>query len=126
MPLSTRWPTGSHGRAHAPAALGIALVGSVLSVAYRNALGPAVEALPEPLRADAADSLGATLAVRAQAGGRAAELTEAAFRAFQDGQAAAVLTAAGVALAGAVLCALLLPGRISSCPGGREQADLMR
>ncbi|MGO1050499.1 MFS transporter [Crossiella sp. CA198] len=93
------------------AALGIALVGSVLSVGYRNGMGSAAELLPSAMRAEAADSLGATLAVRAQAGDRAGELVEAAGRAFAEGMAAAVWTAAVAALLGAVLTALLLPGR---------------
>ncbi|WHT19080.1 DHA2 family efflux MFS transporter permease subunit [Crossiella sp. CA-258035] len=99
------------------AALGIAVVGSVLSVGYRSSLGGAAGLLPEPLRERAADSLGATLAVREQAGARAGELGEAAFAAFLDGMAAAVWTAAAAALLGAVLAAVLLPGRVPARAG---------
>jgi hypothetical protein len=46
---------------HAGATLGVAVVGSVLSVRYRGVLGSAVDVLPADLRASASDSLGGTL-----------------------------------------------------------------
>ncbi|MFF4316130.1 MFS transporter [Streptomyces sp. NPDC001507] len=44
------------------AALGVAVLGSVLSVQYRNELGSAVDVLPAPVRDAASESLGGTAA----------------------------------------------------------------
>ena len=49
------------------AALGVAVLGSVLSVRYRGALGSAVDVLPADLRGQASDSLGGTFGALATA-----------------------------------------------------------
>jgi MFS family permease len=95
-------------------ALGVAILGSVLAASYSAHLGPAVEALPPAARAEASQSLVATLAEveRVQESGdpetarAAADLVETAREAFVAamhitavGTAVAALIAAGVVLA---------------------------
>jgi EmrB/QacA subfamily drug resistance transporter len=95
-------------------ALGVAILGSVLAASYSAHLGPAVEALPPAARAEASQSLVATLAdaERLQESGdpeaaqAAAEVVETAREAFVAamhitavGTAVAALIAAGVVLA---------------------------
>jgi EmrB/QacA subfamily drug resistance transporter len=92
-------------------ALGVAILGSVLSTAYRDRLGSAVDVLPESLRHDAAESIGGTYAVLAQAGPAAARLQQAASDAFVHAMHVTALGAAAAALLGSVVVWIWLPGR---------------
>ena len=93
-------------------ALGVAVLGSVLSSAYASSIAPAVGGLPASAAAAASDSIGAATAVAAQIGGAAGQaLLAAADRAFVDGLGIAVLIASVVAGAGALLVILFLPSR---------------
>jgi EmrB/QacA subfamily drug resistance transporter len=83
-------------------ALGVALLGSLLSAVYRDGLGDATPAA-------ARESVNAALAVAARAGDPA--LATAARTAYVDAMAAVLLACAGLALVGAVLAAFLLPAR---------------
>jgi MFS family permease len=83
-------------------ALGVALLGSLLSAVYRNGLGDAAPAA-------ARESVNAALVVAARAGDPA--LATAARTAYVEAMAAVLLACAGLALVGAVLAALLLPAR---------------
>ena len=95
--------------------LGVAVIGSVFASLYAARLDDA--GLPEPLRAAAGDSVGAALAVAAQAPGAAGEAVRAAAQTgFLDGLQAGCLVASGVALAGAVLAGLALPARPPAQP----------
>jgi sugar phosphate permease len=92
-------------------ALGVAVLGSVVSSIYASHQASALRTVPvpEPVRAAASDSLGAALAVAAQVGGAGgAALATAARNAFLDGMGTTMLIAAGVAAVGAGL-ALLVP-----------------
>lgn len=92
-------------------ALGVAILGSVLSTAYRGQLGSAVDVLPEALRHDAAESIGGTYAALGAAGPRAAALQQAASDAFVHAMHVTALGAGLVALLGSVVVWVWLPGR---------------
>jgi len=67
-------------------ALGIALLGSLLSSGYRTGIADAVAGLPEQAAEVARDSIGAALAVAGQVGGEAGQQLAAAARlAYVDG-----------------------------------------
>ena len=95
-------------------ALGIAVIGSVLSSSYGDAIAPAVSSLPPPAAAAASDSVGAALGVAGRIGPQASELVQAARFAFVESMGDAVLVAAAVALLGAMVALLFLPARARS------------
>ncbi len=86
-------------------ALGVAVIGSVVSSGYRGDM-ESVTGAP----AAAQDSLAAALGIARQVGGEAgARLADAAQSAFIGGMHTSALVAAGIALAGAALAAAWLP-----------------
>jgi hypothetical protein len=95
--------------------LGVAIIGSVYASLYASRLTAALpSALPAHLARTAHDSAGAALAVadRLASTGHsslAGNLHHAASHAFFGGFSAGCLVAAGVALAGAISAAVLLP-----------------
>jgi hypothetical protein len=99
-------------------ALGVAVLGSILSSVYSSRLGDTVAGLPVP---DAAkDGLSGALAVAAHLPERAGTaLAGAAKAAFIHGMDTTVLVAAGVAVAGALLALVWLPAR-----GQEERLDI--
>ncbi|WP_320778194.1 MFS transporter [Streptomyces sp. CRN 30] len=94
-------------------ALGIAVLGSVLSAAYRSAVEGE---LPPAARHEAAESIEATLAYAARLGARGEELVGAANDAFLHAMHVTAVCGAGVALLGAVVVALFLPGKAPAPP----------
>ncbi|MFI9610412.1 MFS transporter [Streptomyces sp. NPDC052023] len=106
-------------------ALGIAVLGSVLSAAYRTSVEGHLTALPASVRHTAGESIEATLAAAARLGPDGASLTAPAHTAFLDAMHVTALCGAGVALAGAVVTAVFLPGRTALTPPdsrAREEA----
>ncbi len=103
------------------AALGVAVVGSVLSSLYSSSLAPATALLPPAAAEAAGGSIGAALGVASQLGSAGPPLAEAARVAFVDGMRGGMFTAAAVAFAGAVLVILFLPARRREVagPGGK-------
>ena len=96
-------------------ALGVAVLGSVLSSRYGDAMSAHLAGLPAPAADAARDSVGAAMQVAHAAGGApGAALALAARVAFVDAMGVAVLVAAGVALSGAAVAALFLPARASA------------
>jgi EmrB/QacA subfamily drug resistance transporter len=99
------------------ATLGVAVIGSIYASLYASRLDTALPAhLPDAAGRAAHSSVGAAFAAAAHldaAGqtGMALTLRHAASRAFIDGFGAACLVAAGIALAGAVMAATLLPAQ---------------
>ncbi|WP_455361672.1 MFS transporter [Streptomyces sp. SYSU K21746] len=92
-------------------ALGIAVVGSVLTTSYREAL-PALQGLPPAAGEAVRDSLGAaTSAAAAVPGPRGEQLLDAAQRAFVSGLGDALTVGLVATALGAVAAALILPGR---------------
>jgi EmrB/QacA subfamily drug resistance transporter len=92
-------------------ALGVAVLGSVLSSVYRDQIAPAVQDQPAAASEAAQDSVGAALALAQGLGPAGSQIADAARAAFADAVSAAVLVAAGVALLGAAVAAAALPAR---------------
>jgi hypothetical protein len=103
--------------------LGVAVIGSVFASLYASRLTAALPAhLPGSLADAAHSSVGAAFAVAhaLSAGGRAGvagAVHHAASAAFIHGLSAGCLVAGGVALAGAIMAALLLPAQPSPSAG---------
>ncbi|MFF2250722.1 MFS transporter [Streptomyces sp. NPDC058142] len=92
-------------------ALGIAVLGSVLSTAYRNGIEDKLALLPAGLRHTAGESIEATLGIAAKLGPRGDALVGAANDSFLHAMHVTALCGAGIALVSAVVTVLFLPGR---------------
>jgi Na+/melibiose symporter-like transporter len=95
-------------------ALGVAILGSVLSSSYRPDVQDAVAGSPLPATAvDAvSDQIGAAMEVARDIGGAPGQaLADAAGRAFVDGQSVSFVIGAAALALGAVIVALFLPAR---------------
>ena len=92
-------------------ALGVAVIGSVLSSSYGEAMGPAVSNLPAPAAATASDSVGAALAIAGRIGPQAGDLIQAARSAYVESMGDAVIIAAAAALLGAIVALAFLPAK---------------
>jgi EmrB/QacA subfamily drug resistance transporter len=97
-------------------ALGVAILGSVLSSRYSSDMDDAVRELPAPAAHAASDGLAGAAQVAAATGNDG--LLASANHAFVAGMSTAAWVAAGVALAGAVIALIALPSR------ARERADV--
>jgi hypothetical protein len=92
-------------------ALGVAILGSVLSVQYRDQITPHLSALPEQARQAAGESIGETMGAAAQAGPQAvAQVQGPAFDAFIHAMHVTVTFAAIIALTATLLAFRFLPG----------------
>ncbi len=97
-------------------ALGVAVIGSVLSTRYQDHMTAALAGrhLPAAATQTILGSLGGALAVAAHAGGAAgALLAHTARAAFMSGNQVALAVGAAVALGGVVLVLARLPSRVS-------------
>lgn len=92
-------------------ALGVAIIGSVLSAVYRSGVAPDVANLPDALRGPASGSLGGALQVADRLGADGAALAAAARDAFSSALHTSMLIAALAMLVGAAVAAVLLPSR---------------
>ena len=91
-------------------AIGIALMGSLLAIGYRSSLDGALDALPEPAREVAADSIGGLLqAISDVSPDVAASVAAAGADAFSNGMQLAMFAAAGVLAVTGVLIYRLYP-----------------
>jgi len=106
-------------------ALGVAVIGSVLSAVYRSNVAPDLSSLPGPLHDAAQGSLGGALGVAGAIGRDGGALASAARDAFVAGSSASLAVAAGVLGLGAVLAGALLPSR-DKHPGGEPGGTLER
>ncbi|MEU6821321.1 MFS transporter [Streptomyces atriruber] len=104
-------------------ALGIAVLGSVLSTAYRNGVEDELAVLPEGVRHTAGESIEATLGVAAKLGPRGEPLVSAANDSFLHAMHVTALCGAGVAVLGALVVFLFLPGRTPPDAAPREETD---
>jgi hypothetical protein len=101
-------------------ALGVAIIGSVLSSTYGSQMTEFLAGKPINTGTSASikESLGAALAYAGSIANRApdlaAALSKAASEAFVDGMQAGVLVAAGATLIGAIVAAVWLPARARS------------
>jgi EmrB/QacA subfamily drug resistance transporter len=108
-------------------AMGVAVLGSMLSARYRDGIDGRLEALrlPEGVRHAAGESIEATLALAARLGPAGRELADPAKNAFIDAMHVTVVGSAAVALLGALVVAVWLPGKPAadgSGPPGQEAA----
>jgi EmrB/QacA subfamily drug resistance transporter len=95
-------------------ALGVAVLGSILSSAYAANVARDLSGAPAPdaVKATAGQSLGAAIAVANRIGGGAGQrLTAVAQHGFLDAMGTALLVAAAVAAVGSVLTFVFLPSR---------------
>jgi hypothetical protein len=106
-------------------ALGVAILGSILSSAYASRMTTALSghAVPAAAASAAKNSIGGALAVASAVGGEAGRaLATAARSAFVSGMRPAVLAAAAVALFGALVVILFLPARAAGVPADVRDA----
>src|SRR6478736_796830 len=92
-------------------ALGIAVLGSVLSTVYRGDIEGHLDGVPAAARDVAGESIEATLGVAEKLGPAGKPLVAAANDAFIGAMHVTALGSAAVALVGAAVVALFLPGR---------------
>ncbi len=91
-------------------ALGVAVLGSVVTSRYTSGLSSVIAALPEQARGIADSGLSGALAVGGQTGGTAGHsLAAVATQAFVDGLGAAAVVASGLLLGAAIAARVLLP-----------------
>lgn len=105
------------------AALGIALVGSVLSAGYTDSVRTATSALTPAAREAAEGSLAGALTVAAQSGPAGGPLAAAARDAFTDGMGVSMLALAAVLVAGVLAVAVLRPTPPPGRPAGPPSAS---
>jgi Na+/melibiose symporter-like transporter len=106
-------------------ALGVAIIGSLLSASYRSGINPELAKLPIPqaVRNTAAESLGATQAIISRAGGQLDGLLVPAQDAFVHAMHVASLGSALVAFLGAMAVLRWLPGKpVTAVSEGRSSA----
>ena len=89
-------------------AVGVALLGSVLTAGYESSIEPLLANVPPELAAPASKGIGAAFAVAAQAGDQAPVIVGAAQQAFVDGWVQSMWL--GVGVASAALAYLVLRG----------------
>lgn len=105
------------------AALGIAVVGSIMSITYRSSLGDAINVLPSGLRHGAASSIGATgqaIISASQAGLDVGDLAMSSVHSYMDGMHVTMMVIAGVSLLVVGISLRWLPAR--SSVGAHAQA----
>jgi EmrB/QacA subfamily drug resistance transporter len=105
-------------------AIGIALLGSVLTAGYRSAITPALAGLPVELAHPASEGIGTALAVAADAGDHGPAIIDAAKHAFVTGWTHSMWL--GVGMAGVALVYLLVRGPVRRTAAPHDQpADLV-
>ncbi|MFF5204850.1 MFS transporter [Streptosporangium sp. NPDC000396] len=104
-------------------ALGVALLGSLLSATYRDEIASALTGLPENLRHVAGESLTGTLGVAQGLGQRGAALIAPAKQAFLDGMHVTALVSAAIALLGALMVLRWLPGKGVPAPSVQHTSN---
>ena len=99
-------------------AVGIALLGTLLSQGYRDGIAGVAALLPEQLREVVSDSIAGAIAVAAQSPDPAQGelLADTARQAFTDGLATAFLTASAIGVATAIIVMVLHPERRGAAP----------
>jgi len=110
-------------------ALGVAVIGSVLSTRYQDHMTAVLAGRHLPAAATHAilSSLGGALTVAGQAGGATGTLlAETARAAFMSGNQAALAAGAAVALGGAVLVLARLPSQPARICPGSDHGDVRR
>ncbi|MCC6433632.1 MAG: DHA2 family efflux MFS transporter permease subunit [Acidimicrobiales bacterium] len=92
-------------------AVGVALLGSILSAGYRSSIEPALAGLPRELAEPAREGIGGAFGAAAQAGPQAPALIDAAQHAFVDGWVRSMWVGVAMALVAIVYVAVRGPVR---------------
>jgi DHA2 family integral membrane protein (MFS transporter) len=95
-------------------ALGVAVIGSMVSTAYASTMAGAVGGLPPQAQQAAEESLGAALAIAQGLGQAGAGLADTARQAFVDALGSGLIVGAAVAAVATVIVAIALPARAPS------------
>ncbi|MFV0523885.1 MAG: DHA2 family efflux MFS transporter permease subunit [Acidimicrobiales bacterium] len=95
-------------------AVGVALLGSVLSAGYGDAIAPALEGLPPQLAEPAREGIGSAFAVAAEAGNQAPVIIDAAKHAFVDAWVSSMWVGVAMAAVAFVYLAVLGPRRTAA------------
>ncbi|MDX6353288.1 MAG: hypothetical protein QOF98_191, partial [Streptomyces sp.] len=104
-------------------ALGIAVLGSLMSTVYRNGIKDHLGILPASARHSAGESIESTLGVAQQLGAKGQVLVQPANDAFLHAMHITAAASAGVAFLGALVVLLYLPAKPPAAPaasGGGE------
>ncbi|GGT30278.1 MFS transporter [Streptomyces atratus] len=101
-------------------ALGIAVLGSVLSTVYRGEIEGHLGVLPAGVREAAGESIESTLGLADKLGPAGAPLVAAANDAFLKAMHVTAIGSATIALVGALVVAMFLPGRT---PAGQKSGE---
>ncbi|MFE4968050.1 MFS transporter [Streptomyces sp. NPDC056660] len=104
-------------------AMGVAVLGSLLSTTYRNGIAGHLGALPAPDRHAAGESVQATLAVAEKLGPAGTALVRPANDAFIRAMHITAMGSAAVALVGAVVVLVFLPGKDSAVAAGGDKSQ---
>jgi MFS transporter, DHA2 family, multidrug resistance protein len=104
-------------------ALGVAVLGSVLSATYRSGIQDHLGAVPPGAREAAGESIEATLGVVGKLGPAGRTLAAQADTAFLHAMHLTAVGSAGVALLGAVVVVIYLPGRPPADRSGAASAQ---
>jgi EmrB/QacA subfamily drug resistance transporter len=108
-------------------AIGVAVLGSLMSTVYRNGVKGHLDGLPAPTRHAAGESIEATLGVAAKLGPKGQGLVGPADHAFIHAMHVTAAASGGVALIGALVVLVFLPGKAkpaSTEPGGEAELTM--
>ncbi|MEV0993563.1 MFS transporter [Nonomuraea sp. NPDC050202] len=106
-------------------ALGVAVLGSVLSSSYRGQMEPALAGLPEDVRHAAGESLMATMTVVQELGAQGRALVQPAFTAFVDGMHVTALVSAVIGLLGIAVVARWMPGKVRAAKHAAQEEPVL-
>jgi len=101
-------------------AIGVALLGSILSAGYRTSIGPMLEGVPAELAEPASEGIGAAFAVAPRAGEAGPTIIDAAQHAFVDGWVRSMWFGVGLSLVALVV--LVVRGPVSTARRRAEDA----
>jgi Na+/melibiose symporter-like transporter len=101
-------------------AIGVAVLGSLLSTTYRNGIEDHLGALPASDRHAAGESVQATLAIAEKLGPAGRALVQPANDAFIHAMHVSAIGSAAVALVGAVVVLAFLPGKDAAVAAGSD------
>jgi EmrB/QacA subfamily drug resistance transporter len=93
-------------------AVGVAIIGSLLASSYSSSIQPSLDGttgLSQPMRAAAADNIGAALGIAESLGEPWGSLAAAARTSFVDGMRIGLWTAAALSVIAAVVAVIMLP-----------------
>ncbi len=105
-------------------AVGIALLGSVLTAGYKSAIDPALAGVPAELASQAREGIGAAFAVAARAGDQGPVILDAAKHAFVEGWVQSMWLGVGMAAIAFTYLLVRGPGRVTAASStDQHEAD---